>query len=126
VNRGMPNKPSSRSGSALLVVLIFLGAVAILATVVARSVSNAALELSSARSEAQTESDLRAGIELGAAAILNLEDGMRRANAVADLSGRRLTVLVTNERARIDINFAKVNILTGLLKSIDLDQTEAA
>jgi type II secretory pathway component PulK len=122
----MPNNSNSRSGSALLVVLIFLGAVAILAAVVARSVSSAALELSSARSDAQIESDLRAGIELGVAAILNLEDGMRRANAAADLSNRRLTVLVTNERARIDINRAKVDVLTALLKSIDLDQTEAA
>lgn len=126
MNLGNPNNANSRSGSALLVVLIFLGAVAILAAVAARSVSSAALELSSARSEAQIESDLRAGIELGAAAILNLEDGMRRASASADLSDRRLTVVVTNERARIDLNRAKVDVLTALLKSIDLDQTEAA
>jgi general secretion pathway protein K len=126
MNRGMPKNSNSRGGSALLVVLIFLGAVAILAAVVARSVSSAALELSSARSAAETESDLRAGIELGVAAILNLEDDMRRANTAADLSNRRLTVVVTNERARVDINFAKADVLTGLLKAVDLDETEAA
>jgi general secretion pathway protein K len=126
MNFGRQNNSNSRSGSALLVVLIFLGAVAILAAVIARSVSGAALELSSARSAAETESDLRAGIELGVAAILNLEDDMRRANAVVDLSNRRLTVLVTNERARIDINWAKADVLTGLLKAVDLDETEAA
>jgi general secretion pathway protein K len=126
MKRNMADDVNNRRGSALLVVLIMLGMIALLAAVVARSVSGAALELSSARSAAETESDLRAGIELGVAAILKLGDGMRRANATADLSDRRLTVRVTNERARIDLNRAKVEVLTGLLKTIDIDENEAA
>lgn len=126
MKRDMSGGLNHRSGSTLLVVLVILGMIAILATAVARSVSGAALELSSARSAAQDESDLRAGIELGVAAILKLGDNMRRANAAADLSGRRLRVRVTNERGRIDLNAAKADILTGLLKAIDVDDAEAA
>ena len=100
MKRDMSGGLNHRSGSTLLVVLVILGMIAILATAVARSVSGAALELSSARSAAQDESDLRAGIELGVAAILKLGDNMRRANAAADLSGRRLRVRVTNERGK--------------------------
>jgi len=116
----------SRSGSALLVVLIMLGVIAVLAAAVARSVSGAALELSTARTAEQTDSDLRAGIELGAAAIHKLGDDMRSADAAIDLAGRRITVRITNERARIDLNRAKIDVLTGLLKSNGLDDNEAA
>lgn len=119
------NNRSSR-GSALLVVLIMLGVIAVLAAAVARSVSGAALELSAARATAQSELDLRAGIELGAAAILKLGDEMRSADAAIDLADRRITVRVTNERARIDLNRAKADVLTGLLKTEGLDENEAA
>jgi general secretion pathway protein K len=125
MTRNVRDRAHDRSGSTLLIVLLFLGVIAILATAIARSISGAALELSSSRSAAETDSDLRAGIELGVAAILNLGDDMRRANATVDLPGRRLTVRVTNERARIDLNSAKVNVLTGLLKAIDVDGKEA-
>ncbi len=116
----------NRSGSALLVVLVMLGVIAVLAAAVARSVSGAALELSAARKNQQTESDVRAGIELGAAAILKLGDEMRSADAAVDLTGRRITVRVTNERARIDLNKANRNVLTGLLKAEGIDDSEAA
>lgn len=123
---GVVASPNRRRGSALLVVLIMLGIIAVLAAAVARSVSGAALELSSARTVSQTETDLRAGIELGAAAILKLGDDMRGADASADLKGRRISVRITNERARIDINKAKVDMLTGLLKAEGFDDNEAA
>jgi general secretion pathway protein K len=117
---------NKRRGSALLVVLIMLGIIAVLAAAVARSVSGAALELSSARTVSQSETDLRAGIELGAAAILKLGEDMRGADASADLKGRRISVRITNERARIDLNKAKVDMLTGLLKAEGFDDNEAA
>jgi type II secretory pathway component PulK len=115
----------NRSGSALLVVLVMLGVIAILAAAVARSVSGAALELSAARHNQESESDVRAGIELGAAAIFKLGDEMRSADAAVDLKGRRITVRVTNERARIDLNKANRNVLTGLLKAEGIDDGEA-
>ena len=126
MNRARPAHDSARSGSALLVVLVMLGAIAILAAVVARSVSGAALELSAGRATAESESDLRAGIELGVAAILKLGDAMRSGEATADLRGRRIAVRVTNERARIDLNMAKVDVLSGLLRNAGLDNNEAA
>jgi general secretion pathway protein K len=113
-------------GSALLVVLVMMGVIAVLAAVVARSVSGAALELSANRGAGETESDLRAGIELGAASILKLGDDMRSAEAAIDLTRRRITVRVTNERARIDLNRAKADVLVGLLKAEGLDDNEAA
>jgi general secretion pathway protein K len=113
-------------GSALLVVLVMMGVIAVLAAVVARSVSGAALELSANRAAGETESDLRAGIELGAASILKLGDDMRSAEAAVDLARRRITVRVTNERARIDLNRAKADVLIGLLKAEGLDDNEAA
>jgi general secretion pathway protein K len=126
MSRGVVAGPNKRRGSALLVVLIMLGIIAVLAAAVARSVSGAALELSSARAVAETETDLRAGIELGAAAILKLDDDMRSADASADLKGRRISVRITNERARIDLNKAKVDMLAGLLKAEGFDDNEAA
>lgn len=113
-------------GTALLVVLVMLGAIAILAAAVARSVSGAALELRTARATLEDESDLRAGIELGVAAILKLGEDMTSAEAAADLTGRRITVRVTNERARIDLNKAKLDVLIGLLKAEGFDDDEAA
>jgi general secretion pathway protein K len=126
MSRGVVATPNKRRGSALLVVLIMLGIIAVLAAAVARSVSGAALELSSARAATETETDLRAGIELGAAAILKLGEDMRSADASADLKGRRITIRITNERARIDLNKAKADMLAGLLKAEGLDDNEAA
>jgi general secretion pathway protein K len=115
-----------RSGSALLVVLIMLGVLAILAVIVSRSVSGAALELRAARDASEREADLRAGIELGVAAVLNLGDAVRSADAEVDLPDRRITVLATNERARIDINMVDADIFTGLLKTVGVVDDEAA
>jgi general secretion pathway protein K len=126
MNRYARSSNRGRDGSALLVVMLMLGVVAILAAAVARSVSTAAFELSAARATAESESDLRAGIELGVAAILKLGDDMRSAEASADLRGRRITVRVTNERARIDLNTATADVLSGLLKSAGFDDNESA
>jgi type II secretory pathway component PulK len=126
MSRGVVATPNKRGGSALLVVLIMLGIIAVLAAAVARSVSGAALELSTARATAENETDLRAGIELGAAAILKLGEDMRSADASANLRGRRISVRITNERARIDLNKAKADMLAGLLKAEGFDDNEAA
>jgi general secretion pathway protein K len=113
-------------GSALLVVLIMLGVIALLAAAVARSVSGAALELSVAHVTSETELDLRAGIELGAAAIFRLGEDMRSAETAVDLTDRQIAVRVTNERARIDLNKAKADVLAGLFKTAGVDDDEAA
>ena len=126
MNRHAPSSNRSRDGSALLVVLVMLGVIAILAAAVARSVSGAALELSASRATEESESDLRAGIELGVAAILTLGADVRSAEAEANLRGRHLTVRATNERARIDLNRANADVLTGLLMNAGHDNAEAA
>jgi general secretion pathway protein K len=113
------------TGSALLVVLVMLGTIAILAAVVSRAVSSAALEMSAVRAASLSEADLHAGIELGAAAILKLGDTMRSADAVADLANRHLTVHITNERARIDLNVASKSMLTALFVANGVDENEA-
>lgn len=113
-------------GSALLIVLVMLGLIAALASVVARSVSGAALTVKAARTAWQSEADLRAGIELGAATILRLGEDMRSADASVDLTNRRIVVRVTNERARIDLNAASAVVLAHLLESSGVLEDEAA
>jgi general secretion pathway protein K len=113
-------------GSALLVVLVMLGLIAALASVIARSVSGAALTLGAARGAWQSEADLRAGIELGAATILKFGEDLRSAEASVDLTGRRIAVRVTNERARIDLNAASGPVLAQLLESNGVLDSEAA
>ena len=113
------------SGSALLVVLIMLGLIAVLVIVVSRSVSGAAREMSLARSTSVSQADLLAGVELGVAAIHKLGDKMRSADASADLSGRRLSVHIANERARIDLNTAPKSMLSALFAATGIDTNES-
>jgi general secretion pathway protein K len=101
-----------------------LGTIAALAVVVSRSVSGAALEVSASQLTARRESDLSAGVELGALAVLRTGKAMRSAEASVALPGRRIHVRVTNERARIDLNTATPALLSSLLKAngvIDAD-----
>jgi general secretion pathway protein K len=116
----------TRSGSALLVVLIMLGTIAALAIVVARSVSSAALEMSTVRSATLSEADLYAAIKLGVVAILELGDTMRSADAAAELTNRQITVRITNERARIDLNHAPASVLTALFAAHGASDEDAA
>jgi type II secretory pathway component PulK len=116
----------TRSGSAMLVVLLMLGTIAVFAAIVARSVSGAALELRAARDSVAQQADLRAGIDLGVAAIRRLGDDVRVAAAEVDLPERRIVVRATNERARIDLNLADAPALTALLKSLGIDEKEAS
>jgi type II secretory pathway component PulK len=88
-------------------------------------VSGAALDVGAARVQWQVQSDLAAGIELGAATVLRLDQDMRAAEASIDLSGRRIGVRVTNERARIDLNAASAPVLTQLLESHGVFEDEA-
>jgi len=115
----------NKTGSAVLVVLVMLGTIAALAAIISRSVSTAAVEMIAARATSQSEADLNAGIALGVAAILKLDDKMRSADAVADLANRRINVHITNERGRIDLNVAPAAVLAGLLVAHGVDETEA-
>lgn len=116
----------SCAGSALLVVLIMFGVIAALALIISRSVSGAANELSAARATSEAQSDLRAGIELGVAAIFKLGDDMRSGDADANLPNRRIAVRVTNERARIDLNAASAEVLAGLFEASGVEKDEAS
>src|SRR5262249_48993464 len=112
-------------GSALLVVLVMLGVLAILVTVASRSISGAAREMGLARSVSLSQADLYAGVELGVAAIQKLGDNMRSAEASADLAGRRISVRITNERGRIDLNAAPKPMLSALFVAVGKDRNEA-
>jgi general secretion pathway protein K len=103
-----------------------LGTIAALAVVVSRSVSGAALEVGASQTIARRETDLRAGIELGAVAVLRTGEAMRSAEASLALPGRRIHVRVTNERARIDLNTASPAVLSALLKANGVIEGDAA
>ncbi|MGA7327704.1 MAG: hypothetical protein WBX25_25225 [Rhodomicrobium sp.] len=117
---------SKNSGSALLLVLALLALAAFLALVAARTVSTAAVEMSAAKMAAQSEEDLRAGIELGAAAIIKLGERMRSASVTARLLDRDISINITNERAFIDLNKASVPTLSTLFASAGVEKAEAA
>jgi general secretion pathway protein K len=121
INRFSQLSGGSCKGSALLIVLLLLGIISALAAVVARSVSGAAIEMRTAVTASQAEADLRAGIELGVAAILKLGENMRTAEATANLSNRRITVRISNERGRIDLNMADVSVLAALFEKVAPD-----
>jgi len=112
-------------GSALLVVLVMLGIIAILVTVASRSISGAAREMSVARSVSTSQADLYAGVELGVAAIQKLGENMRVAEASAELAGRRISVRITNERGRIDLNVAPKSMLSALFVALGVDKNES-
>jgi general secretion pathway protein K len=113
------------TGSALVVVLLLLAMVAVLTAVVGRSVSGAAIEVAAARNTLLTDSDLRAGVELGAGAILKLGDDMRIADVEAPLADRRVTVHITNERGRIDLNKAPSTVLKSMFEAGGIEPAEA-
>ncbi|MGA7328570.1 MAG: hypothetical protein WBX25_29795 [Rhodomicrobium sp.] len=117
---------SNNSGSALLLVLTLLALAAFLALVAARTVSTAAVEMSAAKMAAQSEEDLRSGIELGAAAIIKLGESMRSASVTTRLLDRDISIHITNERAFIDLNKASVATLSSLFVSVGVDKAEAA
>ena len=102
-----------------------LGTIAVLAIVVARSVSSAALEMSTVRSTAMLEADLHAGIKIGVAAILELGNTMRSGDAAADLANRSISVHITNERARIDLNQAPTSVLSALFAAHGASEKDA-
>lgn len=106
-----------RRGSALLVVIGMMGLLAILAVAISRSVSSAAFEMLSERRLLRSEEDLRAGIELAVAALSQLGDDVRSADAFVDLGDRRIAVRVINERGRIDLNLASTTMLAGVLQA---------
>jgi type II secretory pathway component PulK len=116
----------ARRGSALLVVLAMLGMIAALTIVISRSVSGSAFAVSTERDVLQSGEDMRAGIELGAAGISKLGDDMRSADVSTELTDRRLAVRITNERGRIDLNFASVGTLTALFQIGGIENSDAS
>jgi general secretion pathway protein K len=102
------------------------GMISGLAAVLSRSVSSAAMELGVARIELQSESDLRAGIELAVASVARLGKDMRSADAVVTLPDRRISVRMINERGRVDLNAGGPALLTNLLKNSGVFEEEAA
>jgi general secretion pathway protein K len=118
--------PGGERGSALLVVVLMLGLIAVLAAVAARSVSGAATGLGVARATWQSQADLRAGIEIGVAAIRKLGEDMRSAEASIVLGQRRIRVRITNERARVDLNRAGAAMLARLFEANGASESEAS
>jgi type II secretory pathway component PulK len=79
-----------------------------------------------ARAAWQSQADLRAGIEIGVAAIRKLGEDIRSADAFIELGQRRISVRITNERARVDLNRASAAVLARLLDTNGASGSEAA
>src|SRR5262249_4937881 len=74
----------------------------------------------------QSQADLRAGIEIGVAAIRKLGADMRSADASIVLGQRRIDVRITNERARVDLNRASAAMLARLFETNGVSEAEAS
>src|SRR5215472_6311138 len=113
-------------GSALLAVLVLLAMASLLALVSARTISTAAVEMGAAKIAVQSEADIRAGIELGAAAVIKSGGRMRSAEVAANIADRSITVRIINERAFIDLNQASEAILASLFVSAGAEKLDAS
>lgn len=120
-----PQRPIStgdgarRRGSALLVVLVMLGLIAVLAAVVGRVVGGTARDLSAAVASERAYVGARAGLELAGLMLRSGELEMAGAGQrTLPLDDVTISVEVTNERSRIDLNGAPEELLAGLFRAL--------
>jgi general secretion pathway protein K len=114
------------SGSALLIVLVMLGLVAVLAAVIGRVVSGTAVNVWSAMSAERTAVGAEAGLAVAGAIVAAAKEGGAD-GATQTLRLERMTVAVAlaNERGRIDLNDSEPELLAGLFKALGVSDEMA-
>lgn len=111
--------PGPRTGSALLVVLVMLGMIAVLAAVVGRVVGGTARDLSTSVASERAFVAARAGLELAGLMLRSGELEMLGAGTrTVALDGATVTIDVVNERGRIDLNGAPEELFAGLFRAL--------
>lgn len=114
-----PSCPGSRRGSALLVVLVMLGMIAVLASVVGRVVGGTARDLSAAFSSERAFVGARAGLEIAGLMLRSGElEALGAGARTLSLDGGTVSIDVVNERGRIDLNGAPEELFAGLFRAL--------
>lgn len=117
----------ARTGSALLVVLVMLGLIAVLAAVVGRVVVGTARDLSTAIAADRAYVGARAGLDI--AGMMLRSGGAEIAGGgaqVVTLDDMTISVGLVNERSRIDLNGASEELLAGLFRALGQEGEVAA
>ena len=128
---GTPNRRAaklSEHGFVLVAVLWILAALSALAVVFAVYLSNSAQALAINDTAIEAEGVISAGVELTAYQLLLAKDDERpsRGSFHTRLNGADLTVSFVSEAARVDLNAASKELLTGLLSTLGADGDNAS
>ena len=120
--------PPTDSGFILVAVLWMVAALATLASVYSVYAVNTAAASHVADDRLQAEAAIRAGVELAAFQALAAPESARPTHGAFDARIGRAMVSVryVSEGARIDINAAPAEMLTGLFRAIGVDDSVAA
>ena len=119
--------PRSEAGFVLVAVLWILAALATLASIYSSYTINTAAQSRVADDRVQAEASIRAGVEMAVFRQLALPEKTRPARGGFDLRVGRTGVAVRfrSEAARIDLNAAPVDLLTGLFTAVGVDPARA-
>ena len=128
---GTPNRRAaklSEHGFVLVAVLWILAALSALAVVFAVYLSNSAQALAINDTAIEAEGVISAGVELTAYQVLLAKDDERpsRGSFHTRLNGADLAVSYVSEAARVDLNAASKELLTGLLSTLGADGDKAS
>jgi general secretion pathway protein K len=128
---GTPNRrvaKLSEHGFVLVAVLWILAALSALAVVFAVYLSNSAQALAINDTAIEAEGVISAGVELTAYQLLLAKDDERpsRGSFHTRLNGADLAVSYVSEAARVDLNAASKELLTGLLSTLGADGDKAS
>jgi general secretion pathway protein K len=122
-----PARPSEQ-GFVLVAVLWLLAALALLVTVFAVHLSNSARALALNDGALQTEALVSAGVELAAYRLQLSGDDARPSQGAfhVRLNGTDLAVSFLTEAARVDLNAAPKELLSGLLTVLGASEDDAS
>ena len=118
---------SAEAGFVLVAVLWILAALAALASIYSAYTVNTAAASHVADDRVQAEASIRAGVEMAVFRQLALPEKARLAQGGFDLRVGRTNVAVRfrSESARIDLNAAPLDLLTGLFTAVGVDSSQA-
>jgi len=117
----------AEAGFVLVAVLWILAALAALASIYSAYTVNTAAASHVADDRVQAEASIRAGVEMAVFRQLALPEKARLAQGGFDLRVGRTNVAVRfrSESARIDLNAAPLDLLTGLFTAVGVDSSQA-
>lgn len=123
-----PSAVRDESGFIIVAVLWIIAALATLASIYSLYASNTLAGAHISDDRLQAEASIRAGVELAADQILSAAEPNRssRGQFAAQVGKVRIAVEYRSEGARIDLNAAPKELLTGLFEAVGVEQAAAS